>query len=138
MSGAAGASDGEGVLRARALFDLGMKLFNTCEFYECHEVLEQLWMSVDQSERWFVQSLIHFSVGFYHLQRDNLIGASRQLEKGLHKIQGYLPEWGGVRTALIEQEARRCLAIINAAGTIENFPTIEQFAPYRPRTNTGT
>jgi formylglycine-generating enzyme len=133
MSGAADASDREGVFRAQALFDLGTKLFNTCEFYECHEVLEQLWMSVDQSERWFVQSLIHFSVGFYHLQRENVIGASRQLEKGLRKIQGYLPEWGGVRTALIEHEARRCLAIIDAGGKIDNFRTIEQFAPYGPR-----
>jgi uncharacterized protein len=119
------------------LFDLGINLFNTGEFYKCHEVLEQIWTSVEQPERWFLQSLIHFSVGFYHLQHDNVIGASRQLEKGLRKIQGYLPEWGGVRTARIEQEARRSLAIIEAGRKIDNYPTIEQFAPYRPRANTG-
>jgi uncharacterized protein len=117
---------------AQALFNRGIELFNRCEFYECHEVLEELWTGTHQPERWFVQSLIHFAVGFHHHQKDNAVGASLQLAKGLRKIQAYLPEWGGVQTAGIEQEARRCLAIVEAGGKIENFPKVEQSAPYRP------
>jgi uncharacterized protein len=119
----------------QTLFDDGIALFNRGEFFECHEVLEGVWMDSDKSERWFLQSLIHFAVGFYHYQRDNKVGASRQLGKGLRKIQEYLPEWGGVRTGWIEQEARRCLAVIEGGGRIDNFPKIEQFARYQPRTN---
>jgi hypothetical protein len=44
-----------------------------------------------------------------------------------------LPEWGGVRTAAIEDEARRCLEIIEAGGRVEIFPNFEQFAAYRPQ-----
>lgn len=112
--------------KSRALFDHGIDLFNRCEFFECHEVLEQIWTPSTQPERWFLQSLIHFAVGFYHHQRNNPDGATRQLSKGLRKIQSYLPEWGGVRTGAIEQEARRCLATIEAGGRVEIFPKIER------------
>lgn len=122
---------------AATLFDEGIELFNRCEFFDCHEVLEEIWTPTKQPERWFLQSLIHFAVGFYHHQRGNFAGATRQLRKGLRKIQGYLPEWGGVRTAAIEQEARRCLEVIEAGGRVEIFPKIEQFAAYRPRADEG-
>ena len=117
---------------AQALFREGIELFNRRKFFECHEVLEEIWTPSKQPERWFLQSLIHFAVGFYHHQRANVVGATRQLSKGLKKINGYLPEWGGIQTARIEREVRRCLAIIEAGGVIEDFPEIEQFAPYYP------
>ena len=77
---------------ARKLFDEGVALFNRGQFSECHEVLEEVWTPTVQPERWFLQSLIHFAVAFHHHRRDNLTGASKQLSKGLHKIQGYLPQ----------------------------------------------
>ena len=112
----------------QARFDEGIDLFNRAEFFVCHEVLEEIWTPSKQPERWFLQSLIHFAVGFYHYQRGNSVGAIRQLNKGLRKIQNYLPEWGGVRTGEIEREARRCLAIIEGGGTIESFPKITTVA----------
>ena len=118
---------------AATLFDEGIALFNRCEFFDCHEVLEEIWSPTKQPERWFLQSLIHFAVGFYHHQRGNFAGATRQLRKGLRKIQGYLPEWGGVRTARLEREMRCCLAVNDSGGVIRAFPKIEQFAAYDPR-----
>jgi predicted metal-dependent hydrolase len=114
------------------LFREGVELFNRSAFFECHEVLEEIWTHAHPSERWFLQSLIHFAVGFHHHRRNNFIGATRQLRKGLRKIQAYLPEWGGVRTEAIRREADRCLSIIEAGGHIDDFPKIEQFAPYQP------
>lgn len=116
----------------QALFQHGIELFNSGEFYRCHEVLEELWTPASQPERWFLQSLIHFAVGFFHHQKSNQAGASRQLRKGLRKIRGYLPEWGGVRTGALEQAVRDCLAIIEAGGRIEIYPRIELIRPYRP------
>jgi predicted metal-dependent hydrolase len=113
-----------------SLFDEGIELFNRGEFFDCHEVLEQVWTPTRQPERWFLQALIHFAVGFYHHQRGNTKGASRQLRKGLRKIEAYLPEWGGVRTGVIAQQARRCLEIIEQGGRIEVFPQIERCGSY--------
>lgn len=121
----------------QTLFQEGINLFNGREFFDCHEVLEEIWTPSQQPERWFLQSLIHFAVGFYHHQNDNAVGATRQLHKGLRKIQGYLPHWGGVRTADIEREVRRCLEVIEAGGRIEDFPQIEVYGAYQPGAGPG-
>ena len=122
---------------AQTLFQEGIDLFNRGEFFDCHEVLEEIWTPTQQPERWFLQSLIHFAVGFHHHQNDNVVGATRQLHKGLRKIQGYLPQWGGVRTAEIEQEVRRCLEIIGTGGRIDTFPKIEIYGAYQPQSAPG-
>jgi uncharacterized protein len=114
------------------LFAHGVSLFNHGQFFECHEVLEEIWTPSRQPQRWFLQSLIHFAVGFYHHQRGNSLGACRQMSKGLKKIAPYLPEWAGVRTAPLEREMRSCLEIIQAGGRVSRLPQIEQVAPYRP------
>ena len=119
----------------KLLFQKGIDLFNGGEFYDCHEVLEEVWTPTKQPDRWFLQSLIHFAVGFYHHRNRNVVGATRQLRKGIKKIQGYLPEWDGVDTQAIEQSARECLEVIEAGGTVETFPRIRQAGPYPgPRT----
>jgi uncharacterized protein len=102
----------------------GISLFNQGEFFRSHEVLEELWVRSVQPERWFLQSLIHFAVALHHHQRGNNIGAARQLAKCLRKIQSYLPEWGGLQTGVIEQDARRCLAMIEDGAKIESYPQI--------------
>ena len=107
------------------LFRQGIDLFNREEFFECHEVLEQLWVPARQSDRWFLQSLIHFSVGFYHYRLKNITGASKQLNKGLKKIQRYLPVCEGVDTASIDGEVRRCLACVKTGEVITIFPKIK-------------
>lgn len=120
----------------KRLFQEGIDLFNRGEFYDCHEVLEEVWTPTEQPDRWFLQSLIHFAVGFYHHRNRNFVGATRQLRKGIKKIQGYLPEWDGVDTAAIERAAKECLAVIEAGGTVETFPRIEQVGSY-PGPKTG-
>lgn len=112
------------------LFQEGIDLFNAEEFFECHEALEEVWTYSQQPDRWFLQSLIHFAVGFYHHGRSNRNGAKRQLRKGLKKIQAYLPEWDGVRTAEIEREVRRRLAVVEAGGTFDGYPRILQSGPW--------
>ena len=120
----------------KRLFQEGIDLFNRCEFFECHEVLEEVWTPTKQPDRWFLQSLIHFAVGFYHHRNSNYIGATRQLRKGIKKIQSYLPEWDGVDTQAIEQAARDCLAVIESGGVLSSFPKIRQPKPY-PGPKTG-
>lgn len=110
----------------RALFKRGVELFNSEEFFECHEVLEEIWTHSQQPDRWFLQALIHFAVGFHHHGRGNRNGATRQLGKGLSKIRGYLPEWDGVRTGEIAGEVRERLDTIEAGGTFDGYPRISQ------------
>ena len=68
----------------------GIHLFNSRQFFECHEVWEEVWTPERGPRRLFLQSLIHFAVGLYHTERGNPVGAGRQLRKGLRKL-GRLP-----------------------------------------------
>ena len=102
----------------------GIELFNAGEFYECHEVLEDVWRPSRGEERYFLQALIHFAVGFYHHQQGNRIGAELQLRKGLSKLAGYLPVFDGVNTAQLYRAGLVALEKIEAGGSIQDFPRI--------------
>ena len=102
----------------------GVELFNAGKFYECHEVLEDVWRPCQGEERFFLQALIHYAVGFYHHQRENPVGAELQLRKGLRKLAGYLPAFQGVDTARLYREGQVALETILAGRRIERFPRI--------------
>ena len=112
------------------VFQEGIDLFNRGEFYDCHEYLEAVWTPSRQPDRWFLQALIHFAVGFYHHRWRNKVGAVRQLRKGLKKIRGYLPEWGGVATGELERAVSERLRVIESGGALRSFPRIRQTAPW--------
>lgn len=99
------------------LYLRGIELYRAGEFFECHEVLEELWTHMRGPHRLFLQALIHFAVAFYHQQRRNRLGAERQLRKALRKIERYLPLYEGVDTATLHREGQACLRRILAGET---------------------
>lgn len=109
---------GQPLTLARApLFQRGLALYRAGEFFTCHEVLEELWTPMRGPHRLFLQSLIHFAVAFYHLQRANRLGAERQLRKALRKLQPYLPAYEGVDTAALFHEGTRAMERLLAGET---------------------
>ncbi len=98
----------------------GVELFNRGDFFECHEVLEEIWVAERGPRRLFLQALIHLAVGLYHHHRGNPAGAERQLRKGLRKLAGYLPEYEGLDTARLHREAEQCLRGILRGEGFEN------------------
>ena len=101
-------------LTREPLYRRGIELYRTGEFFQCHEVLEELWTPMRGPHRLFLQALIHFAVAFYHQQRRNPLGAERQLRKALRKIERYLPLYEGVDTATLYREGQACLRRIVA------------------------
>ena len=61
-------------------------LFNDEAFYECHEILEELWEKLKGEEKQWIQGLLQISVGFYHLRTDNEKGCRSQFTKSLDKF----------------------------------------------------
>jgi len=105
-------------------FENGIELFNRRAFFECHEVLEDLWRPERGARRLFLQGVIHLAVAFYHHQQANRIGAERQMKKGLKKLAGYLPECEGLDTARLYRESLACLERISRGETLGEFPQI--------------
>ena len=102
----------------------GVRLFNNGEFFECHEVLEAAWTPEHGPRRLFLQSLIHIAVGFYHCQRGNRAGAIRQLNKGLRKLDAYLPAYEGLDTAQLHRDVRAALERIESDAAVARCPQI--------------
>jgi predicted metal-dependent hydrolase len=114
--------------RGKVSFEHGIELFNHCAFFECHEVLEDLWRPERGPRRLFLQGVIHLAVGFYHHQQRNRMGAERQLKKGLKKLAGYLPQCEGIDTARLYRESWGYLERIARGETAGEFPRIRRLS----------
>lgn len=91
-------------------FREGINKFNSFSFYECHDILEDVWFDVRGSSRRFYQGLIHIAVGFYHiLERENPKGAISQLSKGMDKLNDFKPEFQGVELSQLLKDIEKCL-----------------------------
>jgi predicted metal-dependent hydrolase len=102
----------------------GLDLFKRREFFVCHEVLEEIWTPERGPRRLFLQSLIHFAVAFYHDQRGNPLGATRQLRKGLRKLSKYLPECEGIDTARLHRDGLDAIAVTETGAKLGAYPEI--------------
>jgi len=102
----------------------GIALFNSRQYFVCHEVLEEVWTLERGPRRLFLQSLIHFAVGMYHWECGNPVGASRQLHKCLRKLEAYLPEYEGIHTERLDAEAQTALEHVEAGTAVGQVPEI--------------
>jgi hypothetical protein len=74
----------------------GIKLFNSAEFFEAHEVLEDVWRESRNPDRKFLQALIQVAVALHHHSRGNLVGAKSLLARATRNLEPYPAKFGGV------------------------------------------
>jgi predicted metal-dependent hydrolase len=79
-----------------ARFLAGVELFNRGEFFEAHEVWEDLWHECAAPDRRFYQALIQAAVAAYHWGRGNATGASRLYRSGRKYMEPYRPRYRGL------------------------------------------
>lgn len=64
--------------------------FNEGDYFECHEILEDIWFDVRDDSRDLYQGLLHAAVAFYHLtKKNNFKGTLVQINKALAKLDKY-------------------------------------------------
>ena len=61
--------------RKAEILKLGIGCFNRQEFFDCHEVLEEVWLAEPPEEKPFYQGLIQVAAAFHHYQRGNRRGS---------------------------------------------------------------
>ena len=89
------------------LFQRGIDLFNRGEFFEAHEVWEELWHLSTGRQYDFIQGLIQTAVALVHYQRENPRGMLN-LQQSFHRKLDGMPEW------FMELNVRRFLASMDA------------------------
>jgi predicted metal-dependent hydrolase len=111
----------------------GIKEFNQAEFYACHDTLEALWMEAVEPERSFYQGILQIAVACYHLQHQNLRGATILLGEGIRRLHHYGEEYAGIALAEFLASSGQLLELLQnttpeEVATVikaEHFPKIE-------------
>ena len=89
-------------------FDRGAALFNRGEYFDAHEVWEDVWRAAPAEEKRFLQGLIQVAVALHHHSRGNLDGARSLLARAQRNLAGYADSYSGVDLATVRQGIRAC------------------------------
>ncbi len=94
----------------------GIELFNQREFFDCHEILEDIWRADRDPVRLLYQGILQIGVGFYHLGNGNWRGAVALMTRGIDKVERFGTRCMGVETAKLVDESWRCLSLLYRLG----------------------
>jgi predicted metal-dependent hydrolase len=78
------------------LYRHGIELFNRAEFYDAHEVLEDVWRASIDPEKKFLQALIQTAVALHHHSTGNVVGCRSLMARALRNFHGYPEGFCGV------------------------------------------
>jgi len=109
-------------------FERGIAHFNAGEFFEAHEVWEELWLRAPLQERPFLQGIIQIAAAFHHLQRGNERGARSLLAAGLAKVRGYSALGNGIDVPRLCDDVQAWLDTLEGArrSADAKLPTIQR------------
>ena len=117
-------TDPTGPYDARYLHGVG--LFNRGEFYDAHEVWEDLWREASGPEKQFYQGLIQCAVALEHARRGNVRGALRLAERYPLRLTGLPRIFMGVDIAdFLRQMDRATRGIRDGGIESSTLPRIE-------------
>lgn len=82
-----------------------VRLFNNKEFFQAHEVLEELWLETHGELRDFYKGLIQCAVAFLHAARGNPVGATNLYERSKYYLSLYPEECQQIELARLRLES---------------------------------
>jgi len=88
-------------------FQRGLKHFNGREFFEAHEVWEEIWLVEAEPEKTFLQGLIQIAAAFHHYCRGNTQGAESLLASGIVKLTRFSAHHRGLDIAGLRSAAKK-------------------------------
>ena len=105
------------------LYLQGIAYFNDCEFFESHEVWEELWSEYRGDARRFYQGLIQAAVALHHFGNGNIRGAKKVYLSCVEYLRDYQPQYEGLDLDAFLAQLQSCFADVLAAQ--DEFPQLE-------------
>ena len=107
------------------LYARGVELFNSSEFYDAHEVLEDVWRAEQGPHKLFLQGLIQVAVALHHHSTGNLVGCRSLLKRAARNLSSYPGNYSNLnltqfRLALVEWQNA-----LDEKRTVPPFPKLE-------------
>ncbi len=105
------------------LYLKGIAYFNACEFFEAHEVWEDLWKDYSGELRLFYKGLIQAAVALHHFGNGNIRGARKVYRSSRGYLEQYRPACVGLDLEKFLTEFDACFAEV--AASQEEYPQID-------------
>lgn len=90
-------------------------LFNSGEFFACHDVLEEIWSESLDDERTFFQGLIHAAVALHHFEGGNLGGARKMSFSAMRYLAPYAANHAGLALGRFLAAFKVCVTDLQGA-----------------------
>ena len=100
------------------LYIEGVRHFNAHDFFEAHEVWEEIWAKTMGRDQLFYKGLIHAAVALHHLGNHNLRGARKVWGSCRQYLDPYSPKHLGLDVAQFLDRLRECFAGIDQVGDV--------------------
>jgi predicted metal-dependent hydrolase len=103
----------------------GIACFNRGDYFDAHEVWEELWNDCPAADRRFYQALIQAAVALYHFERGNPAGTARLFRSGKRYMEPYHTTHRGLDiVAFWEQVESHVRPALGGASTPGPMPVI--------------
>lgn len=109
-----------------------IEMFNREAFFDCHDMLEEIWLEDFGADRLFYQGLIQVAVGFHHVTAGKLGAGRTMMSKALEKLAAYPDHHGSIQLEKLRRDVREWKesldqAIRDQSGCpVRPFPKIER------------
>ncbi len=103
------------------LFNSGIIAFNNKQFYDAHEIWEEIWTDHVIPDRLFLQGLIQVAVAYFHITNQNLKGANSMFNKCLPKLMKKIPNHRGLDVQEIINKVNSSLNCIKKIDDYKQF-----------------
>ncbi|MGA8152793.1 MAG: DUF309 domain-containing protein [Terriglobales bacterium] len=77
----------------------GIALFNRAEFFQAHEVLEDIWRAAPAEEKKFLQGLVQVAVAFHHYSTGNFVGMRSVMARAMRNLTTHPQHIEGIKLA---------------------------------------
>ena len=108
-----------------AKFHHGIDLFNRGEFFEAHEVLEDVWRELHGPEKDFLQAVIQVAVGLHHYSTGNIVGARSLLARSGRKLADYPSAYCGIAVHDLRRSVEEWIAALAADTVAPPLPRLQ-------------
>ena len=103
------------------LFFEGLRAYEEKDFFEAHELWEELWSEYYLADRTLIQGLIQLAVSFVHLGNGNLNGAKSLLKKSADKFSSFSGVHRGINIDNLEQQIAEIIIEYGQLITVDEF-----------------
>ncbi len=94
----------------------GLREFNACEFYECHETLEEAWNYESGPTRDLYRVILQVGLAYYQILRGNYQGARKMFLRTLQWFAALPDRCQGIDVAQLRADAAAARAHLEALG----------------------